>query len=90
MSENIPRSITQFYSYSMSNNLNIRMVRKASIKIRHKSNNATKSLLYRSIFLYNKLPYDLRTFNTKKLSRHLQNSIGDYFPNNSIPNNDHG
>ena len=90
MSENIPRSITQFYSYSMSNNLNIRMVRKASFKIQHKSNIATKSLLYRSIFLYNKLPYDLRTFNTKKLSRHLQNSIGDYFPNNSIPNNDHG
>ena len=46
MFENIPRSITQFYSYSMSNNLNIRMVRKASIKIQHKSNIATKSLLY--------------------------------------------
>ena len=47
---------------------------------------AKKSLIYKSIYLLNKLPYKIRTYNPKKLSKYLQSNIGEYFPIDRITN----
>ena len=51
----------------------------------HTSENVTNSLFYRALFFYNKLDYDVRLYNPKKLSRYLKSNIIYMFPNNKIP-----
>ena len=55
------------------------------MKVIYKSDKACQSLLYRSLYLYNKILDDLRMFNPKKLSRYLNQYIKDFYPNNKIP-----
>ena len=66
----------------------IRSIRKARIAITYQSEKIKNSLLYRSLFLYNSLEYDIRQFNPKKLSKYLKENINYIFPHNRIPKED--
>ena len=64
---NEPPAITKFITYSLSDSQNIRSIHKPMIKNINKSEKATQSLLYRSIFFINKIPDHVRLYNPKKL-----------------------
>ena len=85
--ENVPPAITNFYTFSLSNSQNIRSIRKPTIKYMSEFENARQSLIYRSVYLYNSLPDEYRTFNPKKLSGYLNFYIKQNIPNNKIPKN---
>ena len=74
-----------FNLFCQSNSENIREVRKYRLKIVHKSSKVTNSLFYRSLFLFNCLPTDIRNCNVKKMSKYLQDNINYIFPYNKIP-----
>ena len=44
-----------------------------------------QTVMFKSVYLYNLLPDQLRTYNSKKLKKHLKEFIYNYFPNNNIP-----
>ena len=74
--DNTPMSITQFYSFSLSNTQNICYTRKVIVNDNHPSNSSKKSLIYFGNYLFNKLPIDVRTKNPKQLSKYLQSDLG--------------
>ena len=80
-----PEGIFRLFTYSRTNNENIRSVRKPMVTQYPKTNKIAPSLFYRAIYLYNCLDHDLKIYNPKKLSKHLQKYIGYIFPNNKIP-----
>ena len=80
-----PHVILKMMTFSLNNNPNIRSVRKPMMANYHKSQKVIQSLFYRSIHLYNMLDHDLKLYNPKKLSKHLQKYIQYLFPNNKIP-----
>ena len=82
-----PDSINELLTYSVNGSQNIRSIRKPRVKVNHNSEKVRQSLIYRSVFHYNLLQYDLRMYNPKKLSKYLQNNIIYIFPNNIIPKN---
>ena len=77
--ENLPKSIFDFYTYSHNSNQNIRSVRKIMVKNVSTSEKAKKSLIYKSAYLFNQLPEEVRMYNKKKLSKYLQTNINIYF-----------
>ena len=86
--ENCPKTITELLTFSINRDINVRNIRKPLIVKQHKSNKVKQSIINKSIYLYNQLPDELRTYNTKKLTKHLRQYIFEYFPNNTIPKND--
>ena len=80
-----PEVIFRLFTYSRANNENIRSVRKPMVKNCPKISKIFQSLFYRAIYMYNCLDHDLKIYNPKKLSKHLQKYIGYIFPNNKIP-----
>merc|ERR1712177_43472 len=74
-----------FNLFCQSNSENVREVKKYRMKIVHKSSKVTNSLFYRSLFLFNCLPTDIRNCNVKKMSKYLQDNINYIFPYNRIP-----
>ena len=85
-----PPSITDYMTFSLSNSDNVRLIRRPMIKKAHKSKVASQSLLYRAIYLYNKLPDHFRTYNVKKFTKTIGSYILENFANNSIPKNEPG
>ena len=83
-----PKVIYDLFTYSNCNNKNIRGVRKHLMKKSHKSQKVTNSLFFRSLFLFNKLDNEVRTYNPKKISKYLQDNIKYIFPFNKIPKNE--
>ena len=70
--EGIPLAINKYYTYSLNQEHdNMRNIRNAIIKIDHNSMKATKSHIYKSIYLLNKFPYSIGTDNPLKLSKYL-------------------
>ena len=80
-----PSVIFNLLTQSNCNNENIRGVRKYMMKKSHKSNKVTNSLFYRSLYLYNCLETEVRNYNTKKMSKYLQENVKYIFPFNKIP-----
>ena len=82
-----PTALHDLISYGYNED-NVRKVRKPRIKLQHQSEKVKDSLLYRSIFLYNSLEYDVRQFNPKKLTKYLKENIQYIFPYHKIPKED--
>ena len=80
-----PEGIFRLFTYSRTNNMNIRSVRKPMLLQPPKTNNVAQSLFYRAVYLYNCLDHELKQYNPKKLSKHLQKYVGFIFPNNKVP-----
>ena len=55
------------------------------IKNINKSEKATQSLLYRSIFFINKIPDYIRLYNPKKFSKYYNHYILQNLQNNNVP-----
>merc|ERR1711954_166735 len=73
--------------FIQSNLENVRGVRKYRVKNNHKSSKVTNSLYYRAIYFLNCLDNEVRNYNTKKLSKYLQDNIRYIFPYNKVPKN---
>ena len=86
--ENCPSTITELITFSINRDINVRNVRKPIVAKQHKSIKVKPLLINKSIYLYNQLPDELRTYSPKKLAKHLRQYIFEYFPNNIIPKND--
>ena len=82
---NYPDSITKLITYGVNDRNNVRSCRKPTMIKSHTSEKVTNSLLHRALFFYNKLDYDIRLYNPKKLARYLKSNIIYMFPNNKIP-----
>ena len=74
-----------FNLFCQSNTENNRDVKKYRVKFVHKSSKVTNSLFYRSLYLFNCLPTDIRNSNVKKMSKYLQENLNYIFPYNKIP-----
>ena len=81
-------TIMELITFSIKREINVCSIRKPFIKKQHPSIKVKQSLVYKSVFLYNSLPEDLRTFNPKKLTKHLCLYVLKYFSNNLILKND--
>ena len=72
----------------MEKRTQLELLKKTRI-INHTSSPKVKnSLLYRSIYIYNLLEYDIKQYNPKKLSQYLKENITFLFPHNTIPKDD--
>ena len=58
------------------------------VKREPKSLKDKNSIIFKSIILYHKIPDILRTYNTKKIKKHIKDFIFQNFANNSIPKYD--
>ena len=69
MFENTPTIITELLTQSLHRSQNIRGVRKIIIKRFPNSKKEQKSLIYKAVFLYNKMSDILKTYNLKKFKK---------------------
>ena len=86
--ENSPKSITQLLTFSLHRSQNSRNTRKPLVKRQALSVKDKQTLIFKSVYLYNKLPDIFKTYNVKKLKKHLKEFIFEHFPSNSIPKNE--
>ena len=82
--ENKPRAITQFYTYSLYSNYNIRSTKKPIIKSIHNCKHMNKTLLLNGLHIYNQLGEDLKFKNPKLLAKYLNKYIFNIFPSDGI------
>ena len=66
----------------------MRRVRKIRVKETPKGQKVKDSIIYRSIFLYHKLDYEVCQYNSKKLNKYLKGNIQYIFPYHKIPKDD--
>ena len=90
MYENKPRAITQFYTYSLNTDRQVRSLRKPIIKEQHNSKHMHKTLLLNGLHLYNQLSNDIKHKNPKQLSKYLNKNITYLFPSDRITRYDPG
>ena len=64
----------------------MRKVRKVLVKEGTNSAKHTQTLIYRAVFLYNKLPLEITGFYCKK-KKYASKLISKNFANNSVPKN---
>ena len=83
--EATPLTIMDLITFSINRSSNVRSVRKPLMSEQTKSSKLQQTVIYRSVYLYNLLPDQLRTYNPIKLKKHLKEFLYEYFPNNSIP-----
>ena len=88
--ENLPPAITKYITFPMSRENSQRVCRKPRMKVQPASAKSAQSLLYRVIFLFNQLPHEARSLNTKKFSKELNNNMRYIFPLKDIPKTDYG
>ena len=85
--EGIPKSINSHFIYS-DRCESVRMVRKLRMKDLASDDKLKQSVYYRTIFLYNKISYQMRTSNPKKFSKLVLGYLQENFSPHSIPKND--
>ena len=90
MYENKPRAITQFYTYSLNTDRQVRSLRKPIIKEQHFSQHMHKTILLNGLHLYNQLSDDIKHKNPKQLSKYLNKNITYLFPSDRITRYDPG
>merc|ERR1712240_569579 len=83
--EGTPQTIMDLITFSLNRTKNIRSIRKPLMKEQTNSSKLQQTVMFKSVYLYNLLPDQLRTYNPKKLKKHLKEFIYQYFPNNNIP-----
>ena len=84
---NSPSAIYNLLSYS-EDDRNIRKVRKVRVNQVPINQKVKDSIIYRSIYLFYKLEYDVRQFNPKKLNKYLKSNIQYIYPYLKIPKDD--
>ena len=67
---------------------NVRKVRKLRVNEIPNGQKVKDSIIYRSIYLFYKLDYDVRQFNPKKLNNYLKSNIQYTYPYLKIPKDD--
>ena len=80
-----PTCIFNLLTFNEAENVNIRKVRKMRVKGNLNSEKVRQSLIYRSLFLFNTLEYDVRCYSPKKFSKYLGENIAYIFIHNHIP-----
>ena len=83
--EGTPQTIMDLITFSLNRTKNIRSIRKPLMKEQTSSSKLQQTVMFKSVYLYNLLPDQLRTYNSKKLKKYLKEFIYNYFPNNNIP-----
>ena len=68
--EGIPTTINELITFSINREKNVRSIRMPLIRIPCNSVKANQSLIYRAVFLYNKLPDIYRTYNINKFKKY--------------------
>ena len=86
--ENYPKSICNMLTFSLRGSQNIRSIRKPMVKREPICNKDKNTLIFKSIYLYNKMPDIFRTYNPKKLKKPLKEFIYNTFSSNFIPKYD--
>ena len=76
---NSPTALYNLLTYGKDDK-NVRKVRKLRVKGIPISQMVKDSILYRSIYLFYKLDYDVRQYNPKKLNKYLKSNIQYIYP----------
>merc|ERR1712240_340878 len=82
--EGTPQTIMDLITFSLNRTKNIRSIRKPLMKEQTNSSKLQQTVMFKSVYLYNLFPGQLRTYIPKKLKKHLKEFIYQYFPNNNI------
>ena len=88
--EGYPKTINNMFTFSLRGSQNVRNIRKPIIKREPKGNKDKNTIIFKSIYLYNKMPDIFQTYNPKKLKKPLNDFIFNTFANNCIPKYDYG
>ena len=86
--EGIPKCLNDKFTFSLNRSDIARYSRKPMMKIQPRDNKMQQSLLYRAVFLYNKLPDDFRHMNPKSFSKKIYGHILTNFSPFDIPKNE--
>merc|ERR1712240_252021 len=70
-----PKSILTFFNFDNIQSEPRRLVRKPSLKFRPNMAKTTKTQLFRGVYYYSKLPYDIRVANKKTKKKQLKGHI---------------
>merc|ERR1712030_126628 len=88
--ENQPKILTQYVAFSLQCTELVRYIRKPFIIHKPNSSELAQSALYRAIYIYNKLGYEIKTLNPKMFSKKIYTEIKHIFAPFDIPKNDYG
>ena len=80
-----PNSIFRLFESEGRDGSSLRMVKKLRVKDIPKSEKAYQTLIYRALYLYNKLDYETRSENPKQISKYLKKYIKILFSYDKIP-----
>ena len=83
--ENHPKSICNMLTFSLRGSQNLRSIRKPIVRREPISNKDKNTLIFKSIYLYNKMPDIFCKYNPKKLKKPLKAFIYNTFSSNCIP-----
>ena len=84
---NSPSALYNLFSNG-DDDKNVRKVKKVRVKEVPYNQRVKDSIIYRSIYLFYKLDYDVRQFNPKKLNNYLKSNIQYTYPYLKIPKDD--
>ena len=85
--ENIPTSITNLLCFSLTRSQNLRSVRKVRMMENTMYFKDSQTLLHRAVFLYNKLPAEIKGYHVKKFKKYASIYVTENFANNNVPKN---
>ena len=83
--EMIPPSLSKYLHFSMHRSDIARLTRKPSLKYKYKTSKSKNSFFHRTCYIYNHLPDEIRTLNTKKFSKEVKNHIKNNYDLKNIP-----
>ena len=85
-----PPSLTKLISYSLQRSDISRLSRKPFMIQKSNTSKLSQSVLFRAVFIYNKLSDTIRHKNTKVFSKNIGKYLYENFPLCDIPKTDHG
>merc|ERR1711984_45603 len=82
-----PFCLNKYFIYSLNRSDVVRLIRKPRLAQPPKTEMVAQSLLFRVVYLYNKLPDVIRVSNTKQFSANINKQLKILFPLCEIPKN---
>ena len=83
--EMVPPALTDYLHHSLQRSDIARLTRKPSVKYKYKTKITKNSFFHRTCYLYNSLPDEIRTLNTKKFSKEIKTYIKTNYDLKNIP-----
>ena len=86
--EGIPYSMNKIFTFSLNRGQTVRLCRKPMVIIPPKDEKMKQSLMYKSVYIYNKLSEEIRFKNPRLFSKKIYKYFTDNFPMFEIPKNE--